>query len=238
MREKHGLAHKLCVKCNYCGFSPSQHYSSPRISGQTKSEWPAFEINRKSVDAFSSLGIGHRGKEKFCATVGMSGMDSKTFTTHMSALSLESETLKENSLQQAREIVKNAYKTVHAELSNDAVIDITVSYDGTWHKRGHTFAYGVGAVIDILTGLVVDNEIMSKHCTMCMISANELGAESPEFHAWYEGHKISECNKNYDGSSTAMEMCAADLMWKRSIENCQMRYTTILSDGETKTFNH
>lgn len=35
-----------------------------------------------------------------------------------------------------------------------------------------------------------------------------------------------------------MELAAAEILWKRSQEECHMRYTTMLSDGDLKTFNH
>ncbi|GFW72786.1 uncharacterized protein TNCV_1266291 [Trichonephila clavipes] len=57
----------------------------------------------------------------------------------------------------------------HEDLLGTAngVIDITVSYDGTWQKRGHSSLYGIGIVIDILTGLIIDYEILSKYCPEC-----------------------------------------------------------------------
>ena len=48
---------------------------------------------------------------------------------------------------------------------------------------------------------------------------------------------MPQCQANYDGSSPAMEVNAADILWKRS-EAHGMRYTTLLSDGDAKTFNH
>ena len=45
---------------------------------------------------------------------------------------------------------------------------ICVSYDGTWMKRGFTSQYGVGVAIDILTGLVIDYEVMSLYCHGCV----------------------------------------------------------------------
>lgn len=237
LRERHGLAHKLCVKCTNCGFSPTQTYTSPRVETETKTQRSSFEINRRSVDAFLGLGVGHKGIEKFSASLGMSGMDSRTFSRHMSALAAESKTVKENILSQSVAVVRRAY--IEAGSNGDSVLDVSVSYDGTWHKRGHTSAYGIGIVIDLLTGLVIDYEVVSKYCAMCTISATELGDQSPEYHVWYEGHKSSgECDINYEGSSVAMEMFAAHVLWNRSISHGQMRYTTILSDGDSKTFNH
>ncbi|GBL86303.1 hypothetical protein AVEN_132024-1 [Araneus ventricosus] len=46
----------------------------------------------------------------------------------------------------------------------DDIIDITVSYDGARQKRGHTSVYGIGTVVDILIGLVIGYEILSKYC--------------------------------------------------------------------------
>ena len=48
--------------------------------------------------------------------------------------------------------------------NKEAVIDIQVSFDGTWRKRGFSSNYGVGVWIDVLTGLVIDYEVLSLYC--------------------------------------------------------------------------
>lgn len=99
--------------------------------------------------------------------------------------------------------------------------------------------YGVGIVIDILTGLAIDYQVLSKYCHVCVVVAAQLDSSSPDFALWQSGHVESgEYNKNYNGSSGAMETKAAEHLWNRSIEKNQMRYTTILSDGDAKTFSH
>ncbi|GFV80435.1 hypothetical protein TNCV_2149691 [Trichonephila clavipes] len=45
----------------------------------------------------------------------------------------------------------------------------------------------------MLTGYVVDFEVMSKVCRHCSVAKNKLGQSSAEFSIWYEGHK-SECD--------------------------------------------
>ena len=57
--------------------------------------------------------------------------------------------------------IKQVYEAMDADVCTIPV-DITVSYDGSWHKRGHPSMYGVAAVIDIYTGLVVDYVVLSK----------------------------------------------------------------------------
>ncbi|GBN68878.1 hypothetical protein AVEN_109277-1 [Araneus ventricosus] len=65
-----------------------------------------------------------------------------------------------------------------------------------------------------------------------------LGEQSADFlHLWYEAHK-PECSENYVGSSNAMEIKAAEILWTRSVENCGMRYMNVLSVGDSKTHQH
>lgn len=63
----------------------------------------------------------------------------------------------------------------------------------------------------------------------------DLGEKSLEYAVWYEGHQ-SACQKNHDGSSGSMEVKAASVIWRRSEKECKMRYTTLISDGDSKTF--
>ena len=56
---------------------------------------------------------------------------------------------------------------------------------------------------------------------------------------WYKKHlEVGNCQKNYSGSSNAMEREAAQIIWQRSIERHNMRYTVILSDGNAAIFSH
>ncbi|GBL96418.1 hypothetical protein AVEN_43731-1 [Araneus ventricosus] len=61
-----------------------------------------------------------------------------------------------------------------------------------------------------------------------------LGKNTPEFRIWHDFHKI-DCQKIFNGSSNSMEMNAAAILWKRSVKEAKMRYTTLLSDGDGKT---
>ncbi|GFT35453.1 uncharacterized protein TNCV_922681 [Trichonephila clavipes] len=131
---------------------------------------------------------------------------------------------------------ENIFAEIHREIKNvyengAEITDLSVSFDGTWLTRGHTSLIGVGCVIDMLTGYVVDIEVMSKVCRHCSVAKNKLGQSSAEFSIWYEGHK-SECDINHLGSSTSMEMEAALTLWKRST-SLGFRYITVLSDGDS-----
>ncbi|GFV36452.1 uncharacterized protein TNCV_2234991 [Trichonephila clavipes] len=62
---------------------------------------------------------------------------------------------------------ENIFAEIHREIKNvyengAEITDLSVSFDGTWLTRGHTSLIGVGCVIDMLTGYVVDFEVMKK----------------------------------------------------------------------------
>ncbi|GBM53832.1 hypothetical protein AVEN_24107-1 [Araneus ventricosus] len=71
--------------------------------------------------------------------------------------------------------VENSNISVCAEncVSNE------VSCNGPWQKRGHTSLYGIGIVVDILTGLVIDYEIFSKYCPECTTAKRDLEGIKP-----------------------------------------------------------
>ncbi|GFV61275.1 uncharacterized protein TNCV_2282671 [Trichonephila clavipes] len=146
---------------------------------------------------------GHAGLELFALVTGMNAMDKKSFSKHIKILSEENSEMKHQILEVARNIVTKQHLDLNdKEKKEMGVLDITVSFDGSWQKRGYKSLYGIGVVIDLLTG-----------------------------------HK-SESQINHTGSSSSMEMEAAAILWQRSIKECNMRYTCILSDGDSKTFQH
>ncbi|GFX33836.1 uncharacterized protein TNCV_3962451 [Trichonephila clavipes] len=130
------------------------------------------------------------------------------------------------SLNDVRSQVKSAYQ------SNSVITDIDVTFDGTWLTRGHSSQISVGCVIDLLTGFVMDFEIMSKRCIECE-HAN-LVWEKIQQNFMCGMKDISSCAINHVGSSCAMEQEAALKLCQRS-EDSGFRYKTLLSDGDAKT---
>ncbi len=89
-------------------------------------------------------------------------------------------------------------------------------------------------VISYDTGQVLDFEVLSKACHACSQQQSRLGEDSLEFYTWLEGHK-KVCQANHDGSSPAMECAGALTLWKRSVDARHLRYTEVISDGDSKT---
>ena len=109
----------------------------------------------------------------------------------------------------------------------DGILDIAVSYDGTWQRRGgggHSSHNGAGAVIDLLTGLPLDYEVLCNCCHQCLKGPKP---EQPEYQDWREKHAV-KCSKNYEGTSNSMEQECASRIWNRSVAKYKLRYTTML----------
>ena len=88
--------------------------------------------------------------------------------------------------QQSRNIICKAYEKTGLYEDNKGILDIAVSYDGTWQKRGYSSHNGAASVIDLLTGLPVDYEVLSNFCSKC--SHKEDKATDPE---WVAKHAES-----------------------------------------------
>jgi hypothetical protein len=81
-------------------------------------------------------------------------LQKEAFSRHSKVLTEDSVEFTDEILQLSVEEVKRANRELNGTTDPQDIVDIAVSYDGTWHKRGHTSKYGIGAVIDVATGLV------------------------------------------------------------------------------------
>jgi hypothetical protein len=134
---------------------------------------------------------------------------------------------------------KELYEYVSKESdksSNGDILDVVVSFDGTWAKRGFTSLTGIVFVISVDTGKVLDYHVLSKVCQKCSLKKS-VCKDDAKFEEWRTQHLASgECDINYEGSSPAMECDGAVTLWKRSIEKHNLRYKWMVSDGDSKAF--
>ena len=71
--------------------------------------------------------------------------------------------------EKSRAVICDAYKAIAVLEDDKGVLDIAVSYDGSWQKWGYTSHNCVASVIDLLTGLHVDYKVLSNYCSKCTI---------------------------------------------------------------------
>ncbi len=167
------------------------------------------------------MSVGHAGLVKLCRYLDMAPTHHSTYSTHVKAITQANVDVTKQMTCDAAKVVRQVYKELNPSIDEHGPIDITVSFDGSWMTRGHRSNYGIGCVVEVVTGLVLDLAILSLYCQGCtQTSARYGGRHNPEFRKWLENH--TECNQNYSGS----------------IEKHNFRYTTLLSDGDAKTFKH
>ena len=187
-------------------------------------------MNVQSVYAMRGIGKGRAGLENFCARMDLLPPVSTSnyqIYNEVIAEAIGDEVLQ--NMEAASAHLHHLYGVAPSE-----IIDVAVTCDGTWSKRGFTATYGVIVVISWLSGQVLDYEILSKRCTVCAIKKETIDESSEEFKAWYEVHK-PHCELNHFGSSPLMESEGAMKLWTRSVEKLHLRYTTVISDGDSKT---
>ncbi|KAK3798782.1 hypothetical protein RRG08_040614 [Elysia crispata] len=90
-----------------------------------------------------NVGLSSAGHTTFCETMGLEGLTEKSFASHVREIHQASDRLKTAVLNKA---VKKVYEA-HGK-AEEGVLDIAVSYDGTWQKGGHASKYGLGVVIE------------------------------------------------------------------------------------------
>ena len=175
---------------------------------------------KASGSTFSSL-------EKFCALLDLPQPVSKNvFTQHLKKITEELTYHADSSMIKAREEVREHYDAG----DTDEVIDIPVSCDGTWQKRGFISLFGAVFAISFDTGKVLDYRVLSKHCPGCKYWENK-DQTSDVYKEWKSAH---DCQVNFDGSAGAMEPTGTLQMFNTSMCD-NIRYTRLIADGDSKT---
>ncbi|XP_046850412.1 uncharacterized protein LOC124443906 [Xenia sp. Carnegie-2017] len=158
----------------------------------------------------------------------LSPMNANSYNDHVMAIHVAAEVVAKNSMKHAAEELKQFYEP------EDGLYDVGISVDGTWRRRGYSSSYGVVTGISLVTGKVLDIEVMSKECRECMGWSSKQGTE--EFVHWWEEHQHS-CHANFEGSSGAMEAAGCLQIFQRSVEQYALGYVDFLGDGDSKAYN-
>ena len=209
--------------------SDNSNLGLQNVDSQTRQP---FLINEILVNFFVQSKIGYAGLERLSACLGMKAIHLKTYQKKQLRVL-------QNLVKQAEECCSNAASIVrqnYGAKDDDEIIDISVLFDGSWHTRGYRSKLGFAAIIDADTGLVLDYQPYSKYCHACAIKLSKHKEDSAEFRTWYEAHKPN-CDINFTGSSGAMEVQSCVEMFRRSLEKHKIRYTSLLSDGDSKAYN-
>ena len=218
---RRGLVSKISICCTVCGKKSS-------VTGPYHAE--DVVVNSRAHLAMRTI---EKGRAGLATSSGMMGIappiTSKHYGTYNQRLRDATDPVREANMSAVASCLRK-------DADPDEVIDVMVTCDGTWSKRGHTALFGVVVVTSWETGQVLDVEVLSKWCNQCQEKKKECpDTSSAQFLDWCEVHQ-SLCGQNFIGSSGTMEKEGALTIWKRSIEKHKLRYTTMISDGDSATF--
>ena len=171
--------------------------------------------------------------EKFCAIMNMPPpLQHRSYDKHVSELGTVVSKVADQEMRQAVRRLWDHLQSLDDDLG-DGLVDVTVSADGTWAKRGFTSLHGLVFAISQDTGEVLDFTLMSQFCPTCNYHRRILDDE--EFSRWRDQHE-EECQANYRKSSKSMESAGCEVLWGRSLEKNQLRYTTFVGDGDSSAY--
>ena len=186
------------------------------------------DLDTRSVQGMRAIGRGRAGLETFCGMMELlPPVSASNYLVHNSKIATASVEAASENMRAASVHLHHLFSVAPSE-----ILDVAVTCDGTWSKRGFTATYGVVVVISWLTGQVLDYEVLSKRCKVCSLKKQKVSSE--EFVEWFEQHK-PHCQLNHLGSSPVMEPEGAMRIWNRSEQKLHLRYTSMISDGDCKT---
>ncbi|CAN7981564.1 unnamed protein product, partial [Ixodes pacificus] len=186
------------------------------------------------MKGIQSIGKGATALADFCATLNLShrGLHHKTFRGHMDTMVQACQAAATATEPASVEVVKDVYESFFNPAGN-----VDIIFDGTWKTRGHNSNIAVGCILELYTGLVLDHIVLSRYCRGCQ------GVPDPDddsYGDWVINHKCIVTNdnmKNIDCNAGRMEAEAALIQFRRSLAKNGLRFITILSDGDSRTFH-
>ncbi|XP_058961471.1 uncharacterized protein [Pocillopora verrucosa] len=228
-----GLKSDLTITCSACDESIS-FQTSANITKRGKS----FDVNKRAVYHSLESGTGYEGLASFCGIMNMPCMSTSAYQKQVDSILEVVEDYTKEELTQAGQRLRNIVLDENPDLDKDDTLDVAVSFDGTWAKRGFTSLTGVVFAISVDSGEVLDYTVLSKACQKCSLKQSKCEGDDERFQEWRREHLASgECDINFNGSSPAMEAEGASILWRRSIELHNMHYKWMVSDGDSKAFN-
>ncbi|GFO03213.1 hypothetical protein PoB_002971800 [Plakobranchus ocellatus] len=190
----------LSVFCSYCEETVNcllcSLFTPSGVSGQK-----LFTVNKSTVFSCLTSGMGSHALRSFCENMDIPGLHHKSFQNVAQELYGQVPSLRKFTYHKTRQTNEIAHeqhvKERNIALTPSTIIDICVSYEGSWMTRGHTSYMGLGCLIDALTGLVIDHHVISTFCHTCATTGAWM-KDQQCFDAWMEEHRRQGCDINFE----------------------------------------
>jgi hypothetical protein len=145
--------------CPSCGFEPAL-----KESVVTDLEGKATKQDAMMVKmVYDSLvrGGGFAGLSDMIFNLGLRAVSSVVYSRYCSCLYAQTKILWERHTLKLAATMERVLPSSGVAPFADGCLEVAVSYDGSWMARGHRSHVGVGFVMEIERGLVLDVEVIS-----------------------------------------------------------------------------
>ena len=163
--NSYGFSTKFQISCDNCHDFLTEQFMSSRLGNSRRAP---FEVNVRSVLAFRSIGCGFSAMKDWCSSMNLPNcMSNEAYSSNQSKVGAASKATFEELLTSSREAIKNTYKNIGIVPNEQGILDIA---DGSWQRRGHSLHNGMASVIELMTGLPLDYEVLLNFCGKCKIT--------------------------------------------------------------------
>ena len=196
LEKKQGFAHFVSAKCSSDTRDWKSSFCTSKTLKSTKGR-PPFEVNVRTVLAFREIGKGHTAIKKYCGFMNMpKSINDSAYAGLVSRLNVAYKDIANASMSIAAEDIHNE----NIDTISDDTVDIDISADGTWQRRGFASLNGLSTIMAVDIGKCLDYEVLTKECKACQVWESKKGSIG------YNNLMVDhDCLVNHQGSASSME---------------------------------
>lgn len=138
-------------------------------------------------------GYGRAGLSRLSAAMGTKEMSTTTYTERADYVYKQMNSYYDEQQLVTKRCVENIYQKDGIEKDSDGILNINVSFNGTWLTKGHKSHIGATFVMEINSGMAIDYEILINFCISCAIMKKKKDKNS--FEQWKISEHAGKCQK-------------------------------------------
>lgn len=224
LKEKRlGLHSRLFYKCKMCN-TVLQCETTNRDNPDK-----SFDVNESLLIAASTTGCGFTQMDEILSTLDIPCMSFKLFAKTEDKIGHFWKDTAQQMMKEAADEERIAAIERGDVDEDDKIPYITVITDATWGKRSYRKNYsalsGAAAIVGQHTGKVLFMDVKNKYCRTCNQHEDNKTEIPPH-----------DCNRNFEGSSSAMEAALVCEGFKSSVNQHGLRYLTVIADGDSSVY--
>ena len=194
------------------------------------------EINQRALMAVHTTSASWEDFRLTCSLLDLKPPSKNMSRTQLNRFMGASLSLAKRSMKLAGEHAYSLSSEVTGSCSG--LRECAVSFDASWHRRGHYSNQVFGAAIETDSGKILDYSLYDRVCFSCSNWPEARRTSCPEEFEQYWLTHIDLCTANYRGTSQSMESTGAIDVWRRSVETHNLAYGIYIGDGDSSSFKN